>query len=89
MVAHALVITSRKLSHYFQAHQIKVHTSSILREILNNRVATRKISKWAIELSMHDIVYKPKTIINPQALSDFVVEWTKTQSAPPEQELKY
>jgi hypothetical protein len=62
-LACALLITSRKLSHYFQAHQIEVHTSSTLSEILNNREATGKVAKWAIELSMYDIVYKPRTTI--------------------------
>jgi hypothetical protein len=78
-----------KLSHYFQAHQIEVHTSSTLGEILNNREATRKITKWAIELSMYDIVYKPRTEIKAQALSDFVVECTETQTPPKERELEY
>jgi hypothetical protein len=56
-LTYALLIIAHKLSHYFQAHQIKVHTSSTLGEILNNREATGKIAKWAIELSMYDIVY--------------------------------
>jgi ethanolamine utilization protein EutP (predicted NTPase) len=60
-LAYALLITSRKLSHYFQAHEIEVHTSSTLGEILNNREATGKIAKWAIELYMYDIIYKLKT----------------------------
>jgi hypothetical protein len=77
-LAYALLIISHKLSHYFQAHQIEVHTSSTLGEILNNREATGKIAKWAIELSMYGIVYKPRTIIMAQALSDFMVEWTET-----------
>jgi hypothetical protein len=37
--------------------------SSTPDEILNNRDATEKIAKWAIELSMYDIVYKPRTTI--------------------------
>jgi hypothetical protein len=77
-LAYALLIISHKLSHYFQAHQIEVHTSSTLGEILNNREATGKIAKWAIELSMYGIVYKPRTTIKAQALSDFMVEWTET-----------
>jgi hypothetical protein len=62
-LAYMLLITSRKLSHYFQAHQIKVHMSSTLGEILNNREAIKKIAKWAIVLSMYDIVYKPRIAI--------------------------
>jgi hypothetical protein len=80
-LTYVLLITSRKLSHYFQAHQIEVHTSSTLGEILNtlgeilnNREATRKITKWVIELSMYDIVYKPSTAIKAQTLSDFMAE---------------
>jgi hypothetical protein len=88
-LAYALLITTRKLSHYFQAHRIEVHTSSTLGEILNNREATGKIAKWAIEVSMYDIVYKPRTAIKAQALSDFVAEWTEIQTPPKEKELEY
>jgi hypothetical protein len=35
-----------------------------------------------IELFMYDIVYKPTTTIKAQALSDFVAEWTETQTPP-------
>jgi hypothetical protein len=77
-LAYALLITSGKLSYYFQAHQIEVHTSSTLGEIMNNREVTRKIAKWSIELSMYDIVYKPRTTIKAQALREFMVEWTET-----------
>jgi hypothetical protein len=88
-LAYTLLIASRKLSHYFQVHQIEVHTSLTLGEILNNREATRKVAKWVIELSMYDIVYKPRTAIKAQALSDFVAEWTETQTPPKERELEY
>jgi hypothetical protein len=88
-LTYTLLIMSLKLSHYFQLHQIKVHTSSTLGEILNNREVTRKIVKWAIELSMYDIVYKLRTTIKAQALSDFVAEWTETQTPPKERELEF
>jgi hypothetical protein len=68
---------------------MEVHTSSTLGEILNNREATGKIAKWAIELSMHDIVYKSRTAIKAQALSDFIAEWTKTQAPSKERDLEY
>jgi hypothetical protein len=45
-----------------------------LGKILNNREATERIAKWAIELSMYDIVCKTKTVIKAQALSDFASE---------------
>jgi hypothetical protein len=56
---------------------------------LNNSEATGKIAKWAIELSIYDIVYKPRTTIKAQALRDFMAEWTETQTTPQERELEY
>jgi hypothetical protein len=88
-LGYALLITSRKLSHYFKLHQIEVHIPWTLNEILNSREAIGKIAKWAIKLSIYDIVYKPRIAIKAQALSDFVAEWTKTQTPPKEKELEY
>jgi hypothetical protein len=88
-LAYALLITSHKLSHYFQAHQIEVHMSSTLGRILNNSEATGKIAKWAIELSMYDVVYKQRTSIKAQALSKFMAEWTEMQTPSKERELEY
>jgi hypothetical protein len=88
-LAHALLITSCKLSHYFQAHQIEVDTLSTPGGIFNNREGTSKIAKWAIELSMYDIVYKPRTTIKSQALSNLMAECIEIQTPPKERELEY
>jgi hypothetical protein len=61
----------------------------MLGEILNNREAIGKIAKWAIELFMYDIVYNPQAALKAQALSDFMVEWTETQTPPKERKLEY
>jgi ABC-type microcin C transport system permease subunit YejB len=82
-LAYALLITSHKHSHYFQAHLIEVHTSSTLGEILNNREATGKIAKWAIKLFMYCIVYKSQISIKAQALSDFMAKYRPSTSIDP------
>jgi hypothetical protein len=46
----AILVASRKLRHYFQAHKIVVVTSYPLRAILHNSNATGNIAKWAAEL---------------------------------------
>jgi hypothetical protein len=56
---------------------------------LNKRELTSKIAKWAIELSMYDIVYKPRKAIKDQVLSDFMAEWIEIQTPPKEMELEY
>jgi hypothetical protein len=42
---YALLITSRKLRHYFDAHEIMVVTDFPLGDVLHNRYATGRISK--------------------------------------------
>ena len=76
---YALLITSRKLRHYFKSHKIIVVTDFPLRDILHNRDATGRISKWAVELGALNVNFIPRKAIKSQALVDFVVEWTEIQ----------
>ena len=46
-IAYAVLISSRKLKHYFQAHEITVPSSQPLGDILCNKEASRRIGKWA------------------------------------------
>ena len=46
-----LLMASRKLCHYFQAHGINVVTRLLLQRILHNPDATGRIVEWALELS--------------------------------------
>jgi hypothetical protein len=52
-----------KLLHYFESHLIRVVTSFGLREIVENRLATGRIAKWALELMGLNITYMPQTAI--------------------------
>jgi hypothetical protein len=46
-----VLITSRKLRHYFQEYSIVVIIDYPLSDILCNQDATGRISKWVVELS--------------------------------------
>nr|ABA94864.1 retrotransposon protein, putative, unclassified [Oryza sativa Japonica Group] len=73
---YAILMASRKLRHYFQAHRVTVVTSYPLAQILHNREGTGRVVKWAIELSEFDLHFEPRHAIKSQALADFVAEWT-------------
>ena len=60
---YAILLTSRKLRHYFQEHNITVISDFPLGEILHNRDATGRISKWAVELGPLTLDFKPRTAI--------------------------
>jgi len=50
-IAYAVLISSTKLKHYFQAHEIIVPSLEPLGDILSNKEASRRIGKWATKLS--------------------------------------
>jgi hypothetical protein len=56
---YVVLITSRKLRHYFQAHRISVVTSYLLRVILRNPNATGNIAKWAAKLAEFELDFVP------------------------------
>jgi hypothetical protein len=78
-----VLITLRKLRHYFQKYSITVVTDYPLDDTLRNQDATGRISKWAVELGALNIDFKPRTAIKSQALVDFTAEWQENQLQPP------
>jgi hypothetical protein len=86
---HALLITSRKLRHYFQAHMVMVPSSFPLGEIIRNRDANRCIIKWSVELREFEIEFFPRQAIKSQILANFVSEWIEIQMPPPKDRLEH
>jgi ribonuclease HI len=80
---YAILITSRKLRHYFDEYKITVITDFLLADILHNQDATGRISKWAVELGALSIDFKPRIAIKSQALVDFMAEWRENQVPTP------
>jgi ribonuclease HI len=78
-----VLITSRKLRHYFQEYSITVVTEYPLGDILWNQDATGRISKWAVKLGTLNIDFKPRTTIKSQALVDFMADWRENQLPTP------
>ncbi|XP_038719811.1 uncharacterized protein LOC120012457 [Tripterygium wilfordii] len=53
-----------------------VVTSFPIKTILHKPELSGRLTKWAIELTEHDIVYQPRTAIKAQILADFIAEFS-------------
>jgi hypothetical protein len=60
---YAIVLTRRKLRHYFEGHPVTVVSSFPLGEIAQNREASGRIAKWAVELMGETLSYAPRKAI--------------------------
>ena len=78
-LAFALVIATRKLKPYFQAHTLVVLTNKPLRRAMNNPEAAERMALWAIELSEFDVQYHSCTAIKGQVVTDFIMEFSNME----------
>ena len=60
---YAILITSRKLHHYFEYYKIAVVTEFPLGDILRNKEANGRITKWAVELGTYSIDFRSRPTI--------------------------
>ena len=79
-----VMLGTRKLLHYFQAHTVVVLTELPLKAILRSANYTGRVAKWGTILGAFDIKYIPHTSIKEQVLTDLVAKFTE----PPVEELK-
>ena len=76
----AVVLGTRKLPHYFQAHTVVVLTQLPLKTILKSADYTGRIAaKWGTILGAFDIKHMPHTSVKGQVLTDFVAEFTELE----------
>ena len=73
-IAYAVIMASRKLRHYFEAHRIVVVIDRPLYDLFNNREASVRIAKWSSELSEFYINFEKRTAIKSQVLADFIAD---------------
>jgi hypothetical protein len=86
-IAYAVVMATRKLRHYFEAHKVIVLTDQPLNDLFINKEASSRIAKWATELSEHTIDFGKRSAIKSQVLADFVVDWTSPNNTAGDKEL--
>lgn len=76
---YGIYMTAKKVAHYFQDHSVSVISDAPLSEILQNRDASGRVAKWAMEMLYCDIKFEAKKAIKSQALADFIAEWVEQQ----------
>jgi hypothetical protein len=76
-ICYAVIMSVRKLRHYFEAHTIILLTNQSLNDIFDNRDSSGRISKWAMELSEYVVDFEKRSAIKLQILVDFVALWMK------------
>jgi hypothetical protein len=76
-ICYAVVMSARKLHHYFEAHRVKALTNQPLNDIFRNRDYSGRIGKWAMELSEHVVDFENRSAIKSQVVADFIAGWTE------------
>ncbi|XP_020230287.1 uncharacterized protein LOC109811062 [Cajanus cajan] len=75
-LALAILVTARKLRHYFQSYEVIVRMDHPIRQVLQKPDLAGRMMKWSIELLEYSIKYEPRGAIKAQALANFVMELT-------------
>jgi hypothetical protein len=73
-ICYAVIMSARKLRHYFEAHTIRVLTNQSLNYICSNIDSSRPISKWATEVSKYIVDFEKRSLVKSQILAYFIAE---------------
>lgn len=77
-----LLMSSRKLHSYFQAHIIVVMKSYPFYQVLCKPDASGRLMKWFVKLEKFEIRYQPRTMIKVKFVVDFIVEFIVVDCEP-------
>ena len=72
--ALALRTAAQKLRPYFEAHPVVVLTNLPLRGTIHKPDMSRRMARWAMDLSKYGIQYKPRLSKKGQVLANFIAE---------------
>jgi hypothetical protein len=70
---YAVLMTTRKLKHYFLAYIVWVVSDRPLAHVLQSKEESRRIAQWAMEIGQCDVKFVPWWAVKSQARTDFIV----------------
>jgi hypothetical protein len=76
-ICYGIVMSARKLQHYFEAHRVRVLMNHSLNDIFGNRDSSGRIGKWTMELSELVVDFEKRSAIKSQVMLNFIADWTK------------
>jgi hypothetical protein len=79
-ICYVVIMSAKKVRHYFEARTIKVLTNQPLNHIFSNRDSSGRITKWVMKLSEYVVDFKKRSAIKLQIIANFTVEWTESGS---------
>ena len=79
-MAYAVIMASKKLKHYFQAHPIIVPIAFPVQDMFKNKESSGRLAKWSAELSQYVVDFVARTTIKSQVLADFVADLTPSEN---------
>jgi hypothetical protein len=56
---YAVLMTTKKVKHYFLAHIVQVVSDHPLAWVLQSKEATGRIAQWAVEIGQYDVEFIP------------------------------
>jgi hypothetical protein len=81
-MCYGVVMSAKKLRHYFKAQRVTVLMNQPMNDIFGNRDSSGRIGKWAMELSERVVDFEKRSAIKSQVLTDFITDWTEQSSYP-------
>ncbi|GKB49922.1 reverse transcriptase domain-containing protein [Tanacetum coccineum] len=77
----ALVLASKCLKRYFQAHPIIIVTDQPIQQVLSRLEVAGRLQKWSIKLGEYAIHYRPRVSVKGRILADFIVKIPEEDSS--------